>query len=177
MLLHAWQKIIYLSIMATRLQPDTEFIVKEEVVLVYILTGLFVLIFIYGILDLTVFHGVKDNTSAFSFLFAIIPAIYFFRKGYQNPIALRISRVGIYEGNQLVTDWDNLIRVYVTQKEWTWRSLQDNFLLVVEFYGEQVGEGRRRKIPLTNTQNKSEEEVMYAIRFFKEFHESFGRQP
>lgn len=161
--------------MASSLNPDSEFIVKEEVVLVYILTGLFVLIFIYGILDLTVIHGVKDNSSAFTFLFAIIPAIYFFKKGYQNPVALCVNRKGIYAGNQLVTEWENLINAYVTQKDKTWRSIQDNFLLVVEFYGEKEGEGRRRKIPLTNTQNKSEEEVMDAVRYFSELHASLKR--
>lgn len=157
--------------MAGKLHPDSEFVVKEEIVLVYILTGLFILIFIYGILDLTVITGLKDNASAFSFLLAIVPALYFFRKGYRNPVSMRINRKGIYEGNRLITGWESLVKATITQKtDGKWRSLQDNFQLVVDF---SVGGGVkpiRHIIPLTNTQNKSEEEVMSAIRYFIGLH-------
>lgn len=157
--------------MAGKLHPDSEFVVKEEIVLVFILTGLSILIFIYGILDLTVITGLKDNASAFTFLAAIVPAIYFFRKGFRNPVSLRINRKGIYEGNRLITGWESLVKATITQKtEGKWKSVQDNFQLVIDFY---VGGGVkpfRHVIPLTNTQNKSEEEVMAAIRYFVGLH-------
>lgn len=45
--------------------------------------------------------------------------------------------------------------------------LQDNFVLVVEYLKDKMSDkGVRRQIPLTNTQNKSEEEVLEAVKFF-----------
>ncbi|HQX74372.1 MAG TPA: hypothetical protein PK298_15800, partial [Chitinophagaceae bacterium] len=45
-------------------------------------------------------------------------------------------------------------------------NIVDNFILVVEYTRDGSPEGFRRKIPLTNTQNKSEEEVLEAVKFF-----------
>lgn len=39
-------------------------------------------------------------------------------------------------------------------------------MLVIEFTKEDPAKGFRRFIKLTNTQNKSEEEIIEAIRFF-----------
>ena len=44
--------------------------------------------------------------------------------------------------------------------------LRDNFILVVEYRKGELKQGIRHKIPLTNTQNKSEEDVLEAVKFF-----------
>jgi hypothetical protein len=44
--------------------------------------------------------------------------------------------------------------------------LRDNFVLVVEYKKNGTKQGFRKKLPLTNTQDKSEEEVLEAVKFF-----------
>ncbi|MEQ1676231.1 MAG: hypothetical protein ABL876_06010 [Chitinophagaceae bacterium] len=147
------------------LQKDSEFIVGEEKVLVYVLASLFFGLFLYGLIESIVTHFAKLTYLNFIFAVALLPAILLYRKGKSNRIYIRVNKKGIYQDERLVTGWFNLLKVYITQKE-TVISIQDNFLLVVEYRKEGSKDGFRRRIPLTNTQNKSEEDVLAAIQFF-----------
>lgn len=153
----------------TALTRESEFVVREEKVLVYILAALFFALFLYGMIDAIQQNFIKVNYQSFIFLLALVPAIFLFLKGYRNKIHLRVNKKGIFQNEQLVTNWPGFINAYITQKK-TVISIQDNFLLVVEFLNRENKKVMRRTIPLTNTQNKSEEEVKKAISFFwKEF--------
>jgi hypothetical protein len=91
-------------------------------------------------------------------------------------VYIRVNKTGIYQDEKLITGWPNLIKTFVAQKEnKKFYNIQDNFLLVVEYRKDGHSEGFRRKIPLTNTQNKSEEEVLEAVQFFwKEYRKDAG---
>jgi hypothetical protein len=147
------------------LTKDTDFIVGEEKVLVYILAALFFALFGYGLIDLIRHRAANNGYGNFLFIIALLPALLFLQKGRSNNVYIRINKTGIYQGRTLLTRWPNFLKAYITQKE-TVLSIQDNFILVVEYRKDGVADGFRRKIPLTNTQNKSEEEVMEAIHFF-----------
>lgn len=157
------------------LTKDSEFIVGEEKVLVYVLAFLFFGLFVYGLIDVILLNTGKTDPARSSggfdagryvFLLALIPAFLFFRKGRANRIYIRINKTGIYQDGRLVTNWPNFINAFITQKETT-ITIQDNFQLVLEYRkNENSTIGLRRKIALTNTQNKSEEDVMSAINFF-----------
>ncbi|MEO7923104.1 MAG: hypothetical protein ABIR30_05450 [Chitinophagaceae bacterium] len=147
------------------LNKEGEFVVGEEKVLVYILAFLFFGLFVYGLGDM-ILSGFKDiGYLDFVFIAALIPAFIFFRKGRSNRIYLRVNKTGIYQDGQLITGWADFLNAYITQKE-TAITIQDNFMLVIEFTKPGAAKGFRRKISLTNTQNKSEEEVLAAIKFF-----------
>lgn len=157
------------------LTKDSEFIVGEEKVLNYILAFLFFALFLYGLIDLLRHISKGIDYQNLIFFIALLPAIIFFRKGRSNRVYIRINKTGIYEGRHLITGWANLFNAYITQKE-TVVSIQDNFLLVIEYRKEGVKNGLRRRIPLTNTQNKSEEEVLKAVKFFwKEYRKETGQ--
>ncbi|MGB3007945.1 MAG: hypothetical protein WBC06_15630 [Chitinophagaceae bacterium] len=147
------------------LNKNEEFLVGEDKVLVYILASLFFLLFLYGLIDAILHHFQQLTYMSFIFLIALAPAILFLRKGKNNRIYIRINKKGIYQDEKLITDWSHLLKVYISQKERV-ASIQDNFVLVVEYRKVGINDGFRRKIPLTNTQNKSEEEVLEAVNFF-----------
>ena len=157
------------------LNKDSEFLVGENKILDYILASLFFGLFLYGLIDAIINHFTKLNYIDFLFSIALLPALLFFKKGRSNKVYIRINKTGIYQNEQLVTGWSHLLNAYISQQEKVF-SIQDNFILVVEYLKENDDKGFRRKIPLTNTQNKSEEEVLEAVQFFwKEYRNNSGR--
>lgn len=154
------------------LTRDSQFTVAEEKILVFILaaifTGLFLFLLIYGV--------TQNNTTNILLSFLLLgPAFFFFKKGKSNRIYIRVNIKGIYMDERLLTSWDNFLKAYLSQKE-TVLSLQDNFQLVVEYRKkDEPTTGMRKRIALTNTQNKSEEDVLAAIQFFwKEYQKGRG---
>lgn len=98
-------------------------------------------------------------------LVVLVPALSFTIKGLQNKVAITINKEGIYYYKKFITNWQNLAEAYITQDEIT-GSIHDNFVLMVKYL--VPGDGYYvLKMKLTNTQDKSEEEVMAAIQFFK----------
>lgn len=149
----------------TQLTKESQFIVGENKGLDYVLAFLCLLLFIYGLADAIRLEFKNINASTFVFLIALFAAIVFFKKGKSKRVYIRINAKGIYQDEKLVTSWSNFLNAYINQAE-KLITVQDNFQLVVEFRKEGTDQGIRRKIPLTNTQNKSEEEVLEAIKFY-----------
>lgn len=149
------------------LTKGSQFVVGEEKWLNYILAFLFLALFLYGLIDAIGRNFTNIDYQSYVFALALAPAIYCFRRAHSKRVYIRVNKTGIYLDEQLVTAWSGLLKVYITQKEKkSFFSIQDNFLLVVEYKKDTVKEAFRRKIPLTNTQNKSEEEVLEAVNFF-----------
>ena len=75
-----------------------------------------------------------------------------------------INKNGIYHYNKLITSWFNFVKANVTQEEKV-MAISDNFILLIE---HRNGQSKLviDKIPLTNTQDKSEEEIIAAIKYF-----------
>lgn len=149
----------------TSLYKDGQFTVGENKRLDYVLAFLCTALFVYGLIDAIRQKFTNFSASSFVFLLALIAGILFFRKGNSKRVYIRVNNKGIYEDEKLVTTWSNFHNAYIDQKEKV-ITIQDNFQLVVEFLKEGTKQGIRRKIPLTNTQNKSEEEVLEAVKFF-----------
>ena len=149
------------------LTKDGQFIVGEEKILIFIIGILFLALFGYGVFDAARRNFVNIDFQSYVFALAIIPAVMCFRRGRRDRIYIRVNKKGIYEHERMVTDWENLTRVALTQREKTRIiEIQDNFELVVEYRKPNSLQMARRRIPLTNTQNKSEEEVLAAVQFF-----------
>ena len=148
-----------------QLTKDGQFVVGENKGLVYVLAFLCLALFTYGFIEAILNRFSNLNASSFVFLIAFIASILFYRKGNSKRVYIRINSKGIYQDERLVTTWSNFHNAYINQKEKV-ITIQDNFQLVVEFLKEGTAQGIRRNIPLTNTQNKSEEEVLEAVKFF-----------
>lgn len=147
------------------LTKDSEFTVGEEKILVYILSGLFLALFLYGLVD-SLSKGFKNlDYSSMVYVIALSLSFMFFSKGRSKRVFIRINKNGIYQDEKLVTSWPGFIKAYVTQDKKVF-TVQDNFVLMVEY--ERENKGLKRKIPLGNTQNKSEEDIIAAIKFFSQ---------
>ena len=160
------------------LNKDSDFVVGEEKVLNYILATLCFALFVYGLIDAARRHFINIDYQSFFFALALIPAFLFFKKARSNRVYIRINKNGIYQDEKLVTGWANFLKAHITQKEKTGIiNIQDNFLLVIEYKKTGFQQGFRHRIPLTNTQNKSEEEVLEAVIFFwNEYRKGAGMQ-
>lgn len=159
----------------TQLTKGSEFVVREEKLLNYILASLCFALFLYGIIDAARRHFTNIDYQSYVFALALLPAFLFFRKARNSRIYFRVNKAGIYQDEKLVTNWPGFLNAYLDQKEKKgFFNIQDNFMLVVEY--KKDGKGFRHRIPLTNTQNKSEEDVLAAVKFFwKEFRNDISR--
>lgn len=145
------------------LTKETQFIVGEEKILNFILAGLFLLLFIYGLADAIRKNFSNLDYSSMVFVIGLSLSFLFFNKGRSKRVFIRVNNKGIYQDEKLVTGWADIIKASITQDQKVF-SVKDNFILLVEYKKDKTG--FRRKIPLGNTQNKSEEEVLAAIKFF-----------
>jgi len=149
----------------SRLTINSEFIVGEAKVLNFVLATLCLALFGYGVVDAIRRNFINIDYQSYVFAVMLIPAFLFIRKAQSKRIYIRVNKTGIYQDEKLLTRWPDLINAYVDQKEKKgFIEIRDNFLLVVEY--KKNNQGIRHKIPLTNTQNKSEEEVLAAVKFF-----------
>src|SRR5688572_22234236 len=140
-----------------QLTKDGDFIVGEAKVLNYVLGTLCLALFGYGVVDAIRRNFINIDYQSYVFAFMLLPAIFCFRKAQSKRIYIRVNKTGIYEDEKLLTGWPGLLKVYVAQKEKKgFIEIRDNFQLIVEY--KKDNKGFRKKIPLTNTQNKSEEE-------------------
>ena len=152
---------------ASLLTKDGQFIVGEYKLMHYFMALFFLALFGVGLYD-TVARNFKDiDYQSYVFALAIIPAILILIKVRKGTIYIRINAKGIYQYERLVTTWAGLLNAALTQEEKKYMvEMGDKFILLLEYQKPGEFKPTRRKIPLTNTQNKSEEEVLAAVKYF-----------
>lgn len=152
-----------------KLESNGDFIVGEEKILNAILSIAFFGLFAYGIIDGVMQKKYEPGVAMPVFYAAALAiSIVFFKKFRSKRIFLRINQKGIYKDEVLVTDWEHLIKAHITQKQGRLFNITDAFILVIEYTREDPSTGYRTIIPLTNTQNRSEEDIMAALKHFSQ---------
>lgn len=144
---------------------EGQFVVGENRAMDYVLACIFFAIAVYGFTDAASNEFAHAGVMSYVFILFGAPALVYIAKARSRRVYIRINKTGIYQDEQLVTEWRNFLKAYITQQEVV-GGFQDNFTLVVEHLKDGSKMGFRRKIPLTNTQNKSEEDVLGAVNFF-----------
>lgn len=144
----------------TPLSPDTNFVVKEDVFLNFLIAGL---CFVFFVVSLITFSW--SYIDYFSIPFFLGPTILFASKGFKNRTLITINKQGIFYHNKLFTDWHNFNNAYIKEEEKLGR-VSDNFILIIKCYNETKGDYVNRKIKLSNTQSQSEEAILGGIRYF-----------
>jgi hypothetical protein len=143
---------------------DDRFIVKDSkglsIIVFLILTAMFISAVYYDN-----FSADKERSNVRIAYLTIIPAIFFLVKAMSNKIIIEINYSGFYYNGSLLTNWENFISAHFTEEEKI-GSFSDNFVLYIEYYKPGTGMDYISKIPLTNTQNKSEEAILEAIKKF-----------
>ncbi len=88
----------------------------------------------------------------------------------KDKIIMTINKEGFYYEGSLVTGWKHFVSAqFVDQTPQLSKSslgVSDQFHLAIRYRKEANGACFERKIPLTNLQDKSEEEILAAVRFF-----------
>ncbi|RYZ19567.1 MAG: hypothetical protein EOO16_19565 [Chitinophagaceae bacterium] len=142
------------------LSEDGTFLVGEEVGLTLVAGGILCCLSIAGLIS---YINSRSMAELYMTLAMGLFAVPFLKKGIQNRTSIRVDRQGFFYYGKKLFEWNAFHRAQVVQDE-VFGSLQDHFYLVLEF---EKPEGLvRRRIRLTNTQNKSEEEIIAAIRFY-----------
>lgn len=144
------------------LDKNNEFTVKEWKVLNWVAGIVFFVLFIAMIIAGAWFYALL-----FGLPFLLLPALKHRKQAAFDGVIIRVNSNGIFYYGKHITDWDNFLNAYVTN-EMKVRSFKDNFELVLEFYRDTLL--IQKKIKLTNTQNRSEEEVYGAIMYFYKQH-------
>jgi len=86
-------------------------------------------------------------------------------RGLIRKETLRIDCNGIYQSKELVTDWTNFLQAHIGQAN-RLASYQDDFQLILEYRKNGSDSFFTCIIPLSNTQDQSEEEVLAAVQRF-----------
>lgn len=133
---------------------ESDFLVRESKSMNSVV-GIFLLIFSLATFFMSVLMG------AFVLLFAIGTLI----RPSGNITIMQINKTGFYYYNELVTDWDHFISEEFIDDGPSRRGI-DQFYLLVKYYKEGQPGYYGRKIRFTDTQDKSEEEIMAAIKFY-----------
>lgn len=88
----------------------------------------------------------------------------------KNRVVMTINKEGFYYYGCLVTNWKNFVSAsFIDQPPQLSKSslgISDQFYIAVRYRKESDATCYERKIALTNTQDKAEEEIMAAIRFY-----------
>lgn len=109
--------------------------------------------------------GFRDIGGEAALLFFLVPGIVFLRKTFSKQVYIRINRSGIYYYERLLTDWKHFLKAYIGEMQKAYY-ISDNFQLVIEYTKDDPAKGFRKRIPLHNTQNQSEEDILTAVKYF-----------
>jgi hypothetical protein len=138
---------------------ESDFMVKESKKM-HLIIGIFFFIFSLAAFSVSLVMG------GILLIFSIGMLV----KSTKDQTIMKINREGIYYYGQLLTDWDNFISSEFIDElplpSSNSNGLSDQFFLMIKYYKEGFPGYYGRKIRLTNTQDKSEEEIVAAITFY-----------
>lgn len=137
---------------------EQDFVVRENTT-VHLVIGL-----LFFIPVLATF--VNDGGTSPAILILLLPSVFCFANAAKGPReVIRINAAGLHHYGRRVTTWEAFVHVRLSQREKP-ESLQDDFILLIRY--RRDGGIYERTIPLTNSQDKAEEEILAAIRSFHE---------
>ncbi len=147
-----------------QLDKDKDFVVRESAGLNFIIAAccwgaLIVIAVSYS----TATSSLEKWVYLAGAVVALSVGVMFTAKAVRRKECIRINRSGFFYYRKFITDWQSLDSAQVTQDDKMF-TIQDNFVLILR-YSKESGE-YLRKISLTNTQDKSEEDILAAIKFF-----------
>ena len=157
--------VFFTKVPESQFNAEADFVVKESKTM-HLVIGILLIIF-----SVIFFQG--------SILFGAVAAlagIVSLLKSRKDQTVMRINKTGFFYYGTLVTNWANFVSVDFVDEVPAISSssagLSDKFSLLLKYYKDERTGCFARKISLTNTQDKSEEEIIAAIRFyFKKFQE------
>lgn len=160
--------VFFKKIPDDQFDADADFVVKESKKM-HLVIGILLLIFSVIFFQGSVLFGAG----------AAVAGIVSLLKSRKDQIIMKVNGTGFFYYGKLITSWRNFVSVDFIDEPPAISSsstgLSDKFFLALKYYKDDRPECFARKFSLTNTQDKSEEEIIAAIRFyyknFKKGHE------
>lgn len=143
------------------LHAEGDFVVRESKAINLIAGGIMLTVFFVSM----AFGDYGWSNYLFALCIFLIPGAIAIAKGRRNGIIITINKTGFYYAGKQVTDW-NLFYDAVVQDKRAPGSYNDNFVLDIRFYSADHSLLYTKSIPLTNNQDKAEEEIIEAINFY-----------
>ena len=138
---------------------NSEFLVRESRWGNYILGSLMILVFLISWWMGDYGWGMEMNI----IVMFLIPAGFLFMRGRKNATLIRINSNGFFYRERLVTDWQHFADIKLCEEERGWR-IDDHFYLMVRYTKPGTDDLFGRKIKMSNTQDKADEEIILAVK-------------
>jgi hypothetical protein len=145
----------------SKLTIEQDFLVKESQSINYIAGAALLVVFFVSMSFGD--YGWRNYLVAIGLF--LIPGAIALAKGQRNSIIIKINKTGFYYAGKFITDWKSFYDARIREKMET-GSYEDNFILDLRYYSTDRSLVYTLSIPLTNTQDRSEEEIIEAINFF-----------
>lgn len=147
------------SISEERFRADADFIVRESKRMRRLIGGFFLIFSLFMLKDF-LWMGLIVGSIGIGALVASM----------RNETVMQINRNGFFYYGRLLTTWTNFVSAEFLDELPVQASgsagLSDQFFLYLKYYKDDQPGCFALKIPLTNTQDQSEEEIIAAIRFY-----------
>ena len=150
--------------MSEEFNAEGEFVVKDSVGIM-----LFMAVFFSVLLVSSLPYNENGNLT-FILVLAGGGIIFSVYKVIVRKPQIRVNRSGIYAAENLITDWDHFYTAEFQQLPLKRLRVSEKNILIVHYRKDGIEGSFRSTIPLTNTQNKSEEAVVEAVRFYHDIY-------
>lgn len=144
------------------LTRDSEFVVSHNKWLMAVVSGIFFSIFMFGFLNA---NRKGWETFNYSYLIFLFISIIFLVRMFRKHIYIRINKRGIYQNEELLTEWRNFLKADVIRLSILF-SWSDDLALKIEYMKDRDDKGYRKNLRLSNFHDQSIEDLVAAIRFF-----------
>lgn len=125
--------------------------------------------FFIGIIFLLISAVMAKSSVIVAVVIALL-GVFSFIKSRKDKTVFVVNNEGFYYYDNLITNWNNFVsarfldEVPALAKDSA--GISDKFFISLRYYKDDQKGCFERKFALTNTQDKSEEEILAAIRFY-----------
>jgi hypothetical protein len=153
-----------------QLEEDGSFVVKEFVALDICVALVFYIIFFVALHNIS-HERITSITPYLPLLVFLLgcAAAYTF-KAFSKRKYIQVNSKGIWINSFFVTDWDNFVSARYKELKFATRNSYVYKYVLFLYYYKSNGVGYVRKVPIISTQNRAEEEVIAAIKYFYQQH-------
>ena len=148
---------------------DADFLVKESKTMNSIVGIFFLILSFVAFFNSVLLGGL-----------ALLIAIGALVRSSKDITVMKINKTGFYYHGELITDWDHFISEQFIDElplpSSTSSGMRDRFFLMIKYYKDGKPGYFGRKICLTDSQDKSEEEIIAAVKFYSNHFEKSVRQ-
>jgi len=156
--------------MSEDFNAEGEFIVKDSVGIMLFMAAFFLVLLISS------WPYNENGNLTFILVLAAAGVVFSVYKIVIRKPQIIINKDGIYAAGNLITDWDHFYTAAFEQLPLKRLRVSEKNVLIVHYRKDGIAGSFRSTVPLTNTQNKSEEAVVESIRFYYDIYRLTKKQ-